>query len=103
MNCAFACRKCFYCEMPLPKRHEHDHFPSAQRHGGKIEVPTCVNCHELKDRTPFDRWDQTMRYEALAGLWAKATPIERLVLAKMFAIVEDANVVLVDRERVRSA
>jgi hypothetical protein len=41
--------------MPLARRHEHDHV-TPQRVGGVDTVPACMNCHELKDRTPLKQW-----------------------------------------------
>lgn len=48
--------------MPLPTRHEHDHFPVPKAAGGKEVVPVCLNCHDLKDRTLFADWDLELVY-----------------------------------------
>lgn len=50
------CERCFYCEMYLSSRHEHDHFPVRWSYGGEGTVPVCVNCHDLKDRVHLDNW-----------------------------------------------
>ncbi|GAA5037293.1 hypothetical protein ACFQRL_13365 [Microbacterium fluvii] len=42
--------------MYLSSRHEHDHFPLQWTFGGEGTVPTCVNCHDLKDRVPLLSW-----------------------------------------------
>lgn len=62
------CERCFYCRAPLPTRHEHDHYPTPERAGGTRVVATCLNCHDLKDRTALDQWpavDREAAYEEL--------------------------------------
>ncbi len=81
---------CTYCDMLLPPRHEHDHFPEAKRHGGKKKVCACLNCHELKDRTPLQNWDAGSLMQAMVGLWKKASPAERVLLAKLVTLARDA-------------
>lgn len=45
---------CFYCDRPLaPTRHDHDHFPIPNRHGGTELVAACHECHTCKDLTEF--------------------------------------------------
>jgi hypothetical protein len=44
--------RCFYCDrLLIHGRLERDHFPIPARHGGTETVPSCVECHSLKDRT----------------------------------------------------
>lgn len=50
------CDRCYYCEMYLSTRHEHDHFPLQWTFGGEGTVPVCVNCHDLKDRVSLENW-----------------------------------------------
>lgn len=111
------CRWCFYCGDPLSVRHEHDHFPVPKRAGGTTVVPACINCHDLKDRTPllhsdptfvlgglieligdqvgpadFTRQDLPMVVEQMGdviGRWADLSVEARLVYAKLRAAVED--------------
>lgn len=47
---------CAYCDAPLPTRYELDHFPIPARLGGRSTLPACMNCHDLKDRTPLEEW-----------------------------------------------
>lgn len=76
------CTHCLYCDMPLPKRHEHDHFPVPHVAGGRDTIPSCMNCHELKDRTPFEDWDMGAVIEG----WRAMPPIGRIFMAKMLAV-----------------
>jgi hypothetical protein len=81
---------CVYCAMPLSKRHEHDHFPLPQRNKGTNLFCVCRNCHDLKDRVPFYKWDARFLMTAFAGLWSKANGSERIILAKMATLCSDA-------------
>lgn len=71
-------RECFYCEAPLSPRHEHDHWPTAKRHGGQSVVATCVNCHDLKDRAKVANWPNAMFVRA----FAEAGPLGRILIAR---------------------
>lgn len=81
------CESCFYCRMPLGGFHEHDHMPIPVRNGGEDTVPTCVNCHNLKDRVPLDNWPASH----LAAAFDQCGPLGRIFLAKAFAIQSDRD------------
>lgn len=75
--CPYGCRTCFYCEAYLPtdghtrfKRagHEHDHFPYWRSDGCDTVVPSCINCHDLKDRVLFRSWDTGLQLSAVSNL-----------------------------------
>lgn len=56
-----SCEYCFYCKIDLTGLdHQHDHFPVPQSIGGTDTVAACINCHDLKDRTPLDQWSATL-------------------------------------------
>ena len=38
-------------------------------------MTACVNCHDLKDRTPLDRWPLGATVEAIRGLISVLPPI----------------------------
>lgn len=78
---------CAYCSMSLSPRHEHDHMPVPQRHGGDEVIPICVNCHDLKDRLPVRDWNVTALFEA----WSGGTPTTKLLIAKLVGYVLDAD------------
>lgn len=78
-------RTCFYCDASLSPRHEHDHWPTAKRHGGTDAVAICLNCHDLKDRVPLNDWP----VELVAQAFAEAGPIGRLLIAKVAALYAD--------------
>jgi hypothetical protein len=48
--------------------HEHDHFPIPRRAGGWNWVASCQNCHDFKDRVPYDAWPVEFAVPALAEL-----------------------------------
>ena len=78
--------QCYICERHLHGRYEMDHFPVPQSDGGRHVLPICVACHDDKDRTPLEKYDFTMAFVAMAGLWSRASRNERLMLVKMFAV-----------------
>lgn len=76
--------RCYYCEMYLSTRHEHDHFPLQWTYGGEGTVPVCVNCHDLKDRLPLERWPP------IGALATFEEVIETLVPPKTIELVSAA-------------
>lgn len=87
-TCAKSCERiCFYCDVTLSPRHEHDHFPTAKRHGGQSVVAICLNCHDLKDRVPLDDWP----VELVLRAFKEAGPLGRLLVAKCSHIAADAS------------
>lgn len=119
------CAYCHYCDAPLPRRHEHDHFPIPKAAGGEDTVPACMNCHEMKDRVPFEQWPPTFAanglLELLGGLptrvltppelvefvgdhrciWPQLSHAGRLLYAKTRAVVEQRRAL--DARRVGGA
>lgn len=85
--CPGDCPTCFYCEAPLSARHEHDHFPLPKRAGGEATVPTCLNCHDLKDRMLLRDW----RVDVLVEAMKQAGPLGRILLAKLSAMHADCE------------
>lgn len=88
---------CFYCDAPLPPRHEHDHFPIPKEKGGAATVPACMNCHELKDRTNVDQWP----LGALMKSWKALTPPARIFVAKVIRLMYVSGLVDVPEEGAR--
>lgn len=66
-------------------------MPVPARHGGKITHCVCMNCHELKDRTRIDHLDAGRVWSELTGLFMAASPMQRITLAKFFALLLDAT------------
>lgn len=81
---------CYICGGPIGPRGERDHFPIPERHGGNLVAPVCVSCHDLKDRAGLSGF-LPEAVGALGSLWTKASTIERITLAKMFALFLDAT------------
>ena len=75
--------RCYICDAPAQER---DHFPVSKSLGGTTTFPICLKCHDDKDRATVDKWDPAIFHASLLGLWSKATPEERLTLAKIFHI-----------------
>ena len=78
-------KECYICGRPVMFV-ERDHFPTPQSLDGKVMQDACRDCHDMKDRHPLEKWDPAFALQALSGLWAKANPQERIMLAKMFHI-----------------
>lgn len=85
LACKKDCGPCFYCETPLAPRHEHDHFPTPERNGGTDVVPTCLNCHDFKDRLGLNNWPIELVMEA----FDQAGPFGRVLIAKCVALRSD--------------
>jgi hypothetical protein len=68
-----------YCGRFLSPRHEHDHFRVPRRAGGVTTVPTCVDCHDLKDRFSLDHWPAHTLAPIFNGCQPK--PAMKLLLA----------------------
>lgn len=85
---------CFYCDAPLSPRHEHDHMPVPQRHGGTEAVATCINCHDLKDRMDLRHWP----VEDLFRGWREMPPVGRLLMSKVYANLLDLRRAAAEQE-----
>lgn len=47
---------CYYCNACIRNPVEMDHFPKPKRHGGEETIPTCISCHDMKDRFCLEDW-----------------------------------------------
>lgn len=70
-----SCTRCFYCSQSLSSRHEHDHFPIPASKGGTETVPTCINCHDLKDRIRLRDWNAELAFMGMVELCAGLTSL----------------------------
>ena len=86
-SCGPTCVSCFYCSRRLTGRHEHDHYPIPDRAGGTETVPVCIDCHDLKDRIPLANWPADVLDKAVG----EAGPLGRLLIAKLAALIHDAE------------
>jgi hypothetical protein len=77
---------CYVCQRYVGASGERDHFPVSHAEGGECVLTICTPCHDLKDRVTLDSWDADLAFNALSGLWLKATPEERLWIIKIFHI-----------------
>ncbi len=76
---------CFYCSTPiLDGRIERDHFPVPASCGGTVTVPTCQQCHDLKDRISWRDIPLEMKAEFLEEI-AGMSRIGKILIAKMLA------------------
>jgi hypothetical protein len=77
---------CFYCrESLIDVAHEHDHFPVAHRHGGRLTVPACKRCHRIKEREFLHVWSPA----ALGSLEEGLTWQGRLMMFTMLSRLRD--------------
>ncbi len=81
------CAQCYYCNAYLSSDHQHDHFPIGFADGGDDQVPTCRNCHSLKDQVNIENWPATM---AFVG-WFDLSPSGRLLIAKVVAKMSQSS------------
>ena len=66
------CGGCVYCGLSFGRmHHEHDHAPVPKSAGGATRLPSCITCHDLKDRVTFERWPAGMLAEAVSELIAR--------------------------------
>ncbi len=80
---------CFYCRAPLLNgSYQNDHFPIPARNGGKITVPACLPCHDMKDRMRFDEWPEEM-VAAVMDSFPSLNRETRIMLAKFLAMASD--------------
>jgi len=80
-------QRCYICDEPAD---EIDHFPRSRSLGGTETLPICASCHTEKDRATIDGWDPAAFHQAVLGLWNKADAAERLAIAKMVHVVNQA-------------
>jgi hypothetical protein len=79
---------CFYCDKALDTVHEHDHFPLPKRLGGVDTVPTCRDCHNLKDRVRLGDWEPA---DLLVG-WASMNPLGRILASRILDAYIDSGI-----------
>ena len=88
---------CYYCDAPLNRRVEYDHFPIPIRHGGKDVVPVCITCHDLKDRYRIENWsieNLSKAMEDLNRVWQDLGRDGRLFIAKgLISILDATNII----------
>lgn len=97
-NCKCA-GPCFYCGGDLAeRRHEHDHAPVPWRHGGRLTVPACRQCHNLKDRVPIAEWPEGLMESACAtatveaGLSLFAAMVAQAAAGQDWFVIDGATV-----------
>lgn len=78
---------CYICTEPVGDSGERDHFPVSKKDGGLYVAPICYRCHTEKDRSVWDFWTAAHVQGVSESLWGKASPEERMVVAKAVAVV----------------
>ena len=84
---------CFYCGALVeadPRKERGDHFPLAKRHGGKLTVPCCYSCHDMKDRFNLFDWPSDWVSKILED-FPKVGRETKIFLAKALDIIQDAK------------
>ncbi len=79
-------QECFYCGALCSGRIEMDHFPLPKHLGGKFTVPSCVSCHDMKDRFRLDDWSSSW-WLTFVDDFPKLSRESRLVLAKLLRVM----------------
>ena len=93
--------RCYVCDRRVGSRGELDHFPTPKSLGGEETEPICLPCHDLKDRIGVRRWNPSTAFASMSGLWTKASPDERLMLAKIFHVYSQGLVTVARRNEKR--
>lgn len=93
--------RCYICDRRVGSRGELDHFPTPKSLGGEETEPICLPCHDLKDRIGLRRWNPSTALASLSGLWTKAAPDERLILAKLFHVCSQMSATFANRDKLR--
>ncbi len=80
--------KCFYCGALVRLNCERDHFPIPASAGGVSTVPSCISCHDMKDRFNLDDWPEEWVQKTIADfpLFSRET---RLFLAVAMRIIKE--------------
>lgn len=84
---------CFYCGILVTKKKENDHFPIPKRNGGTNTVPSCLSCHDMKDRYGLYDWPIEW-FEVIVSDFPKMSRETRLFLVKAISIVSDARTLI---------
>lgn len=77
--------KCFACGMTRAIERHHP----LRVANSNLTVPLCLGCHGMVDRQPLDDWNPEEAWLGLSSLVSRSTPLERLVLLKMWGIFGD--------------
>jgi hypothetical protein len=79
--------ECFYCGAICSTGNiEWDHFPIPANLGGTVTVPSCVACHDMKDRYPLNGWPTDWMGPFLKDFHLLSRE-SKLVLAKIMRLV----------------
>jgi len=82
---------CFYCGALVAQRGVGDHFPVPDRHGGKVTVPCCISCHDMKDRFVLGDWPIEWVFHGVVKDFPKLSRYTRIFLAKAMALAMDMD------------
>lgn len=80
--------RCYFCDALIAGSNEVDHFPIAERHGGKLTVPICLSCHDMKDRFCLKDWPDSWR-DTFIKEFPKLSRETKLYLAKSINIINE--------------
>lgn len=78
-------KECFYCGALISGSGRGDHMPIPQCLGGKVTVPCCESCHDMKDRFNFEDWSVTWLELIMSDL-PKLSRETKIVLMKIVRI-----------------
>ncbi len=81
----------------LPNRVELDHFPKPASVGGKQVVESCVQCHDLKDRTSWEDLPSEMKAQFMED-FMRMSRAGRIVFAQFMRMAYEAALIQKRRE-----
>ena len=85
-------KECFYCGAMLSNGigTQLDHFPIPNSEGGTETVPSCLSCHDMKDRFHLADWPIDW-YAKVIEDFPKLSRETRICFAKIIRIVEQSK------------
>lgn len=79
---------CYYCKCVLSKSQKQmDNFPIPKEAGGEDTVPSCISCHDMKDRFNVSDWNGEWFARLTIDLEENVSRETRIFLAKVLRMV----------------
>ena len=83
---------CFYCDAVIAENSSiGDHFPIPKRCGGKVIIPCCRSCHDMKDRVSIKNWPTSWFAEVIKD-FPNLSRETRIFLAKIMSTICDSDI-----------
>ena len=80
---------CFYCKCVLSKSQKQmDHFPVPKEAGGTCTVPSCITCHDMKDRFSLSDWNPEWMARVMVDIEHNVGRETRIFMARVIKMHE---------------